>query len=210
MKAIPRLHVITDETVQTRWPHIELARFALAGGADCVQFREKRHWTTRALLHVARELAKLCEAAGALAVINDRVDVASAVHAHAHIGQNDLDATVARRLLGRDAILGGTANSYAQAAAAWESEVDYLGVGPIYGTASKSRPAPRLGLETLARIARDSPKPVIAIGGVSARRIPEVMSAGAHGAAVLSEVAAASDPVAATRACMDAIAAAIA
>ena len=210
LKAVPRLHVITDETVQARWRHAELARFALAGGAGCVQLREKRHWSTRALLDVARELVGLCAAADAIAVINDRVDVASAVGAHAHVGRDDLEANAARRLLGDEAILGGTANSYAEAAAVWRSEVDYLGVGPIYGTASKARPAPRMGLETLARICRDSPKPVIAIGGVTALRIPEVMSAGAHGAAVLSEVVAAPDPAAATRACMDAVAAVIA
>ena len=111
--------------------------------------------------------------------------------------------------MGPEALLGGTANSYAEAARVWQTEVDYLGVGPIFGTTSKAQPAPTMGLETLARIARDCPKPVIAIGGIRAERIGEAIAAGAHGVAVLSEVVVADDPTAATRACMDAISAAL-
>ncbi len=210
MKSIPRLHVITDAAPPRRRSHLELAQLALAGGADCVQLREKRPWTTRALTEAAASIAAACTAAGAVAIINDRVDVAFAVGASAHIGRDDLDAATARRVLGPQALLGGTANSYAEAARVWGTEVDYLGVGPIYGTTSKARPAPRMGLDTLARIARDCPKPVVAIGGIRAQDIREVIDAGAHGVAVLSEVAAAANPVAATRACMDAIEAALA
>ena len=210
MKAVPRLHVVTDATLAPHLGHLELARLALAGGADCVQFREKRPWTTRTLLDVAVPIAQACAAANALAIIDDRVDVAFATGAGAHIGRDDLDAATARRILGPEALLGGTANSYAEAARVWQTEVDYLGVGPIFGTTSKAQPAPTMGLDTLARIARDCPKPVIAIGGVRAERIGEVIAAGAHGVAVLSEVVAADDPTAATRACKDAISAALA
>ena len=210
MKAVPRLHVVTDATLAPHVGHLELARLALAGGADCVQFREKRPWTTRTLLDVAVPIAQACADAGAVAIINDRVDVAFAAGAGAHIGRDDLDAATARRILGPEPLLGGTANSYAEAARVWQTEVDYLGVGPIFGTTSKAQPAPTMGLETLARIARDCPKPVIAIGGIRAERIGEIIAAGAHGVAVLSEVVAADDPTAATRACKDAISAALA
>ena len=210
MKTVPRLHVVTDATLAPHLGHLELARLALAGGADCVQFREKRPWTTRALLDVAVPIAQACAAANALAIVDDRVDVAFAAGAGAHIGRDDLDAATARRILGPTALLGGTANSYAEAARVWQTEVDYLGVGPIFGTTSKAQPAPTMGLETLARIARDCPKPVIAIGGIRAERIGEVIAAGAHGVAVLSEVVAADDPTAATRACKNAISAALA
>ena len=209
MKAVPRLHVVTDATLAPHLGHLELARLALAGGTDCVQFREKRPWTTRTLLDVAVPIAQACADTGAVAIINDRVDVAFAAGAGAHIGRDDLDAATARRILGPEALLGGTANSYAEAARVWQTEVDYLGVGPIFGTTSKAQPAPTMGLETLARIARDCPKPVIAIGGIRAERIGEVIAAGAHGVAVLSEVVVADDPTAATRACMDAISAAL-
>lgn len=210
MKTVPRLHVVTDATLAPHLGHLELASLAVAGGADCVQLREKRPWTTRTLLDVAVPIAQACAAANALAIIDDRVDVAFAAGAGAHIGRDDIDAATARRILGPKALLGGTANSYAEAARVWQTEVDYLGVGPIFGTTSKAQPAPTMGLETLARIARDCPKPVIAIGGIRAERIGKVIAAGAHGVAVLSEVVSADDPTAATRACKDAISAALA
>ena len=151
---VPRLHVITDETVQARYGHLALARLALAGGADAVQFREKRPWTTRQLLDVARAIAHACQEADAVAVIDDRADVAlSAGGAGLHLGRNDLDVPSARRILGNAVLIGGTANSYDEAMAVAETDVDYLGVGPVYGTRSKANPAPVMGLETLARIA---------------------------------------------------------
>ncbi|MCY3813998.1 MAG: thiamine phosphate synthase [Gammaproteobacteria bacterium] len=203
---VPRLHVITDETVQDRYGHLALARLALAGGADAVQFREKRPWTTRQLLNVGRAIVAACREANAVAVIDDRADVALSARAGGlHLGRNDLDVASARRILGNAVLIGGTANSYDEAMAVAETDVDYLGVGPVYGTQSKASPAPALGLEALARIACGTPKPVVAIGGITATRIPETMQTGAHGVAVLSEVVNADDPVGATRACRTAL-----
>ena len=199
---VPRLHVITDETVQDRYGHVALARLALAGGADAVQFREKRPWTARQLVDVGRAIVTACREANAVAVINDRADVALATGAGGlHLGRDDLDVASARRILGAAVLIGGTANSYDEAMAVADTDVDYLGVGPVYGTRSKANPAPVMGLETLARIARGTPKPVVAIGGVTAMRIPETMQTGVHGVAVLSDVVIADDPVGATRAC---------
>lgn len=207
---VPRLHVITDETIQRRHSHAAQARLALAGGADCVQFREKRPWATAELVCAAREVVAACAAAKAVAIVNDRVDVAVAVDASAvHLGREDLLVSAARRLLGEGGLIGGTANSLSEAARVWETDVDYLGVGPVYGTASKANPAPTLGLVAFARIVAACPKPVIAIGGIDAPRIGEVMAAGAHGVAVLSAVVAAQDPEAATRHCRDALDAAL-
>ncbi len=206
MKKIPRLHVITDETLQTRFSHGELARLALAGGADCVQFREKRPLTTVELVEAARPVVEACRAAGATAVIDDRADVALALDAVAvHLGRHDLDAATARRILGAAAIIGGTANSYNEAARVWKTDVDYLGVGPVFGTRSKAEPAPRMGLETLTRIATHSPKPVIAIGGIEPQHIGDILRTGAHGVAVLSCVVAADSPEHAARACAAAL-----
>ena len=204
---IPRLHVITDETLQARFSHGEIARQALAGGADCVQFREKRPMTTVDLIGAARPVVNACRAAGALAVIDDRADVALALDADAvHLGRHDLEPAAARRLLGARAIIGGTANSYDEAARVWQTDVDYLGVGPVYGTRSKADPAPDMGLDTLARIAADSPKPVIAIGGIGPQHIDDILRAGAYGVAVLSCIAAAGDPREAARDCAAALA----
>ena len=203
---VPRLHVITDETVQDRYGHLALARFALAGGADAVQFREKRPWTTQQLLDVGRAIVAVCREADAVAVIDDRADVALSTGAGGlHLGRNDLDVASARRILGNAVLIGGTANSYDEAMAVAETDVDYLGVGPVYGTRSKARPAPVMGLDTLARIALGTPKPVVAIGGITATRIPETMQTGAQGVAVLSEVVMADDPVSATCACCAAL-----
>ncbi len=210
MKTIPRLHIITDETVQTGFSHAELARFAVAGGADCVQFREKRPRTTLELVDSAGPLVEVCVEAGALPVINDRADIAFGLGGLAvHLGRQDLDVATARRLLGDAAIIGGTANSYKEAAAVWQTDIDYLGVGPVYGTISKANPAPRMGLATLAQIAADCPKPVIAIGGVTADHIGDILRAGAHGVAVLSHVVGASRPEEATRACANALRSAV-
>lgn len=207
---VPRLHVITDETIQQRHSHAALARLALAGGADCVQFREKRPWATAELVRAAGEVVAACVAAKAVAIVNDRVDVAVAVGAPAvHLGREDLPVSVARRLLGEGGLIGGTTNSLAEAARVWETDVDYLGVGPVYGTASKANPAPALGLAAFARIAAACPKPVIAIGGIDATRVGAVMAAGAHGVAVLSAVVAAQDPAASTQRCRDALDAAL-
>ena len=206
MKTIPRLHVITDETLQTRFSHGELARLALAGGAGCVQFREKRPQTTAELIDAARPVVDACREAGAVAVIDDRADVALALGAGAvHLGRRDLDVATARRILGNAAIIGGTANSYDEAAQVWLTDVDYLGVGPIHGTSSKAGPAPTMGLETLAGIAADSPKPVIAIGGIGPQHIGDIVRAGAHGVAVLSCIVAADRPEEAARACAAAL-----
>jgi len=207
---VPRLHVLTDETVQSRWSHVDLARLALAGGADAVQYREKRPRTTRELVETARAIAELCRSAGAALIVDDRADVAAAVGAAGvHLGQDDLDVVTARRLLGPEALIGRTANSYEEAAAVWGGPIDYLGVGPVFGTASKANPAPPLGLRELARICRDAPVPVIAIGSITAERIPEVIAAGAHGVAVLSAVVAAEDVAGAVRACREAVDAAL-
>ncbi len=211
MKTIPRLQIITDETVQSRFSHAELARFAVQGGADAVQFREKRPLTTLTLIESATPLVDTCIAAGALPVIDDRADVALRLGGRAvHLGRQDLDAASARKILGESAIIGGTANSYEEAEAVWQTEVDYLGVGPVYGTSSKANPAPEMGLATLARIVCDCPKPVIAIGGVTASRIGEILRTGVHGVAVLSFVATANRPEEAVRACADAMQAALA
>ncbi|GMU39381.1 MAG: thiamine-phosphate synthase [Chloroflexota bacterium] len=203
---IPRLQVITDEEIQDRHSHLEIARLAFRGGADAVQFREKRPWTTRQWIDVAAQILEEAEKHDALLIVDDRVDVARSVGAAAvHLGRHDLDVATARAILGPDATIGGTANSFEEAERVWQSDIDYLGVGPIYGTRTKRNPAPDMGLETLARICAACPVPVVAIGSITAERIPEVLAAGAHGIAVVSAVVAADDIEAAARECMDAI-----
>ncbi len=204
--SLGRLHVITDEVVQSRHTHAELAALTVDGGADVIQFREKRPLTTRELIASASAVAEVCGGAGALLVVDDRVDVAAAVGAPAvHLGRHDLPAQVARDLLGPDAVIGGTANDLEEALEVSDTPVDYLGVGPVFGTASKANPAPTMGLELLGRIVESCDQPVIAIGGITPESVADVLATGAHGVAVLSGVVGQPNPTAAAHAYREAI-----
>jgi thiamine-phosphate diphosphorylase len=192
--------VITDEVLQTRLSHAEAARLAIEGGADAIQYREKRPLTSRELVEAAGAVAAACRTANVTLIVDDRADVAMAVGASGvHVGRNDITPGVARRLLGDGFLIGGTANSLDEASRVWATGVDYIGAGPVFGTASKQGPAPQLGLEALRAIAAASPVPVIAIGNIKARDVASVLETGAYGVAVLSGVTCALDPVAAAR-----------
>lgn len=191
--AVGRLHVLVSAP--------EEARAAVAGGAEVVQYREKRDVPTRSLVATARDVVAAC-GDRARALVNDRADVALAAEAAGvHLGATDLEPLTARRLLGPRALVGATANSVAEAREVLSRSgavIDYLGVGPVYGTRSKANPAPDLGIQALAAIVAASSVPVIAIGGIRPEQVKEVLAAGAHGVAVLSGVTEAVDPEAAT------------
>jgi thiamine-phosphate pyrophosphorylase len=198
--ALGRIHVITDATLQDRFSHVELARLAAAGGADVVQFREKRPWTTRALVDTAVAARRALEGLPVALVVNDRVDVAAAAGVRAvHLGRDDVDVGTARRLLGPEALIGGTANSLDEAFRVAATEVDYLGIGPVFGTRSKANPAAALGVDGFRAIVKALTKPVIAIGSVTAGQVGVLLDAGAHGVAVISAVVCQPDPAAAAR-----------
>jgi thiamine-phosphate pyrophosphorylase len=204
--ALGRLHVITDVVLQTRFSHVELARLAAEGGADTIQFREKRQQTTRALVETAEAMRRVLEGTGAHLVVDDRPDVALAAGIRAvHLGRDDLDVTTARTILGANALIGGTANSLVEARRVAATDVDYLGVGPVFGTLSKANPAPPLGLDGFRAIVEAVRKPVIAIGSVTADRVQSLLDAGAHGVAILSAVVCQADPAEAARAFRGAI-----
>lgn len=200
-KQVGRLHVITDEVLQDRFTHVELAAAAAAGGADVIQYREKRQVSTREMMRVAVLISLACREFGTTMLIDDRVDVASAVGATAvHLGRDDLPPYVARQILGPQAIIGGTANSVDEAVKVARQPVDYLGVGPIFGTSSKgNRAAPMLGLDRFAEICAAVDQPVIGIGNITADRVDAVLAAGAYGVAVLSAVVCQEDPQASCR-----------
>jgi len=201
-----RLHVITDAVLQTRFSHVELARLAAAGGADTIQLREKRPVTTQSLVETAVAMRRVLEGTGIELVVDDRVDVALAAGAHAvHLGRDDLDVATARAILGAGALIGGTANSLAEALRVAATDVDYLGVGPVFGTRSKANPAPPLGLDGLRAIVEAVRKPVVAIGSITADRVRSILDVGAYGVAVLSAVVCEADPAEAARAFRGAI-----
>ncbi|MBO0729889.1 MAG: thiamine phosphate synthase, partial [Acidimicrobiaceae bacterium] len=132
-------------------------------------------------------------------------DVALATGAGVHLGAEDLPVAVARRLLGPDAVVGGTARNPGTATALVEAGATYLGVGPCYTTATKDGLPPAIGPGGVAAVAGAVDIPVIAIGGVTLDRVPELLAAGAYGVAVVDAVAGAPDPDAAVRELLDAL-----
>jgi thiamine-phosphate pyrophosphorylase len=196
--AAARLYLCTD----ARQRQGDLAAFldaVLGAGVDVVQLRQKG-------LEAAHEMAFLaafrraCDRHGALLAVNDRADIARAVGADVlHVGQDDLPVAVARQIVGPGMLLGLSAHSEDQAAAAGAAaDVDYFCTGPVWPTPTKpGRPAPGLGLVRYAA-ALAAPVPWFAIGGISAENIGEVLDAGARRVVVVRAITEAADPAAAT------------
>lgn len=197
--AVGRLHVITDFRLQQTFDHKDLAERAIAGGADTIQFRQK-HGVVRNQLIAARRVQNVCANAGVPLIVDDRLDVALGVEARGlHLGQEDFPVDVARRVLGPEPILGASASTIEQARQAEAMGATYIGFGPIYPTQSKANAGATQGLERLHACCEAVSCPVIAIGGITYRRVAEVLDAGAYGVAVLSAVATAPNPRRATR-----------
>lgn len=192
-----RLHVLTDAR-DGRAP-LQVVAAALSAGAPVVQVRAKGR-PDRELYDFATRVAGLCAQAGATCIVDDRPDIAVAVGAAGtHLGASDLPLAAARRVVGAGHLLGGTAREPVAAAALVRDGADYLGVGPAYATTTKDGlPAP-LGPGGVGAVASAVQVPVMAIGGVTAARVPELLAAGAWGVAVVGAVADAADPAAAVR-----------
>ena len=204
---VGRLHLLTDERPQARWSPLEIATAAVAGGADVVQFRDKRSLTAEQRIEIARALVARCAGTEVRCIVNDEPVVAAAASAAGvHLGSQDVSPQIARKLIGEQRLIGVTANSLDEARARAVPGVDYLGVGPVFGTFSKASPAPRMGLKTLRQIVEAVDCPVIAIGGIDASNVAEVIACGVHGVAVLSAVSMAEDPRATVEQLRDAIA----
>ncbi len=198
-KSIGRLHVITDTTIQSRFTHSQLAKLAIAGGADTIQFRQKST-STRLLVETAFHLKAICDQRCVPLIINDRADIALAVEASgAHFGQEDLPIDVARRILPSQAIIGASARTKDKIMEAISAGADYIGFGPVFRTSSKSDAEKPKGLSELARFCQIASCPVIAIGGITLETVQDVMQCGAHGIAVISSVCTVEDPMQATR-----------
>lgn len=195
----PRLrrYLVTDARAGSVDRLVEICRAALDGGITTIQLRAKS-WTDQQLLDAALELGPLCRAAGALFIVNDRVDIALASGAGGvHLGVDDLPVAVARRLLGPDAVIGYSPESDDDRQRAEVAGADYLGVGPVYGTGTKPDAGKAIGLDGLRRVVSATSLPVIGIGGITIERAAEVVSTGAVGVAVVGAVFLADDPAAA-------------
>lgn len=205
LRRIGKLHILTDVVLQSRFSHLELTRQAINGGADTIQFRQKSG-STREMITIARDMKALCSDHGVSFIVNDRVDVAIAAQADGvHLGQDDFPIPLARELLGKDRVIGGSASTIEEAQKCLTEGADYVGFGPVYPTASKADAGPVRGTELLKKVVQTIPLPILAIGGVSAENTPKIMEAGAHGIAVISAVCCQEDPEQATRALREAL-----
>lgn len=194
MKDLLKLYLVTDRDLSLGRTLEEVVSEAVAGGVSIVQLREKDA-PTGDFVQLAMRLKEMLRPFGVPLIINDRVDVALAVDAEGvHIGQSDMPYEIARKLLGPDKIIGLSVESMDDVLRANELDVDYIGISPVYGTPTKTDTAEPFGLEGLRKAVAMSVHPTVAIGGMNASTIGEVISSGVDGVAVVSAICSASSP----------------
>lgn len=194
--SISGLYYITDSDPRGRY--LETVRSALQGGARIIQYRAK-HALRHEQLQALAKLRPLCRETGALLLVNDDPQLAREAQADGvHLGQQDLAVTSARALLGPGKLIGVSTRTLEQALSAEAQGADYVAVGSIYPTASKSD-AVQVGLDTLQRIRAGVKLPIVAIGGISRDLTPAVLDAGADSIAVISAIGSDPDPAIAAR-----------
>ncbi|MCW8858693.1 MAG: thiamine phosphate synthase [Deltaproteobacteria bacterium] len=188
------LHLVTDRGLTLGRSLIDIIRAAAGGGISAVQLREKE-CSTREFIELGHSIMKELRPLHIPLIINDRVDIALALGAHGvHLGQSDMPYLMARELLGPQAIIGLSVETLEQARDAERLDVDYLGLSPVFTTATKADLAPPLGLDGISRIRAESRHRLVAIGGISHENAAEVIMAGADGLAVVSAICSAADP----------------
>lgn len=194
------LYPIADPAGYPGRCHVAVAEALVEAGVRFFQLRVKEH-STRQMVDVARAVKAIADRAGTQLIINDRVDVAMLVDAAGvHLGQDDLPAPAARRLLGERKIIGVSTHDVQQIESALtQGAADYLAFGPIFATTSKQHPDPVQGLEGLRRARQVCPLPLVAIGGITAATISQVLETGADAAALIGAIAQAVDPLTAAR-----------
>lgn len=193
-----RLYAVTDRAWVGELTLYQQVEAAIRGGATCVQLREKQ-LDKDAFLAEARQIAALCKAHGVPFIINDDLDIALACGADGvHVGQDDMPAAEVRRRAGRDLIVGVSAHNVAEARKAAADGADYLGAGAVFSTSTK-QDVTALSHEGLKAICDAVDIPVVAIGGINARNLPELKGTGVDGVAVVSALFGADDIEAAAR-----------
>ena len=197
--------VITDEVLARPRALSGVVREALAAGAPTIQLRLKSA-SARELLEAAQTLMPVVRSAGALFIVNDRLDVALAAGADGvHLGPDDLPVKDVRRVADARSgvadtfIVGYSTDTTDEAARAEAEGADYLGVGAVYATANKSDAGDVIGLKGLRRVVKAVSIPVVAIGGITPERAPAVAKTGACGSATIGAVMSAAEPAEAVR-----------
>lgn len=193
------LYLVTDPVLAGGRPLPEIVAAAVDGGATLVQLRDKTAKTS-ALIQTAEALLEVLRPRGVPLLVNDRVDVALAAGADGvHLGQSDMPAATARRLLGDRAVIGLSITRPEEMATVDPAVVDYLGVGPVFATATKSGAAAPLDDTAIGRIVAGTMLPTVGIGGIHAGNAARPLRLGLGGIAVVSAICAADDPRQAAR-----------
>lgn len=193
------VYLVLDPDLCRKIGMAETARLAVEGGATIVQLRDK-HADTTQMIETGRALKAVLSGTGVPLIVNDDVDAAIAIGAEGvHVGQSDMVAAAARQRIGRDMILGLSVETEELARRVEPSVVDYVGIGPVFATATKPDHKQPIGFDGLARIVAAAPVPAVAIGGVKAEHAGPALAAGAKGIAVVSAICGQPDPSAAAR-----------
>lgn len=199
---LPRIHCITDFPCTER-ETLDLLADVVDEGVDAVQVRAK-HLNDRDLVAFTRMVIDRLRTTSAKVIVNDRLDIALAAGANGvHLGLDDLTVADARRIAPAGFLIGGTCRGPEDAQRAKAEGADYVGVGPVYPTATKDGLPDPIGLETLRETAKILP--AIAIAGINADRVPDVMAAGAYGVAVVGAISRADHPRNAAQEIVDAV-----
>ncbi len=187
-----------------KYTYLDSVKIALDGGCKWVQLRMKDA-TDAEVLPIAVEAQKLCRDAGATFIIDDRVELVKQIGADGvHLGLGDMPIAEARKILGETFIIGGTANTFENVKAHYQASANYVGCGPFRFTTTKKKLSPVLGLEGYRSIVSKMKEqgidiPIVAIGGITAEDIPQIMQTGVTGIALSGTVLRAEDPVAEMR-----------
>jgi thiamine-phosphate diphosphorylase len=193
------LYVILDPGQTKGRPSIKILNSLLSGGAKIIQLRAKE-MTANETYRLATEAREVGSRAGCLLIVNDRVDIAVAARADGvHLGQEDVPLIVARRLMGNKKLVGISTHDLAQAQEAEKAGADYIGFGPIFGTATKETGYSPRGLSMLREVRKAVKVPIVAIGGITEDNVTQVWNAGADSAAIISDVMGADDVAAKVR-----------
>lgn len=188
------LYLVTDRTLSLSRPLEEVVEKAVKGGVTMVQLREK-DCTTREFYDLAMQLKICLKPYNIPLIINDRLDIALACDAEGlHIGQSDMPYAVARKLLGKDKIIGLSVENVQDAIDANDLDIDYIGISPVFSTPTKTDTALALGLEGVRAITKISRHPSVGIGGINQSNARDIIEAGADGISVVSAIMSAADP----------------
>ena len=191
--ALPPLYVILDAALLPSDP-VEFVKKLMGAGARLFQYRNKTA-PAREVLQAAQALNVTARQEGASFLVNDRPDLARLAGASGvHVGQDDVEVAAARAIVGANAIVGVSTHNFEQFQRAAETDADYLAVGPIFPTRTKSKPDPVVGLELIREARKLTTKPIVAIGGITLEQTADVIRAGADCVAVISDILAAKNP----------------